>query len=543
MPHNVFANYNEIAAKSADGSSLACHPDVCFSPGAPMPGIPLPYPNSVFAGDLDNLSKTVEIKGTGAALEEQSYFATSYGDEAATQSMQKGLISGKVQGKAYFKSWSLDVKIEGLGVARHMDTVTHNHVNQPNAMVQKYRSVWEKSKDCQGDREKVQLSCNPKDPSKNPKKKKGFMQKLGKLTSLPDEMAQKTLVYRRNLGNAWVEDYCDGLWIKPMKGTETFTQAMDEIKKFLNQDIWSLAQTAFNELLELAKETLSPWFLFRKLGGLGLRSLLKEGGAVVTGATGIGLVVSAGLTAWTISDVVSTATEIAEAIGPRGIELLKELTDLEKAEAMLKDKLQQWKDNPSKMMADTMTAIAIMDSCIRARKCMLVPFDKTDSLAASRTGEGCCPGQTGHHVLPGSMFGRRSNGTMDPGFSSACSAPYDHDNAPTICLEGSNNSHGSHGVAHSRLRASMEKYKEQQSLARKKGVPGADPDRISYTDAREQALDAVRWVAPHCDRDCLRAQLDAYYKACDKKNTKNLKATSGGGSLPAGSNNANDADF
>src|SRR5690242_9139259 len=101
MPRFVFANGNEIAAKSADGASIACQPDVCFSPGAPMPGVPVPYPNSVFARDLDNLSRTVFIKGTGAALEDKSYFSTSYGDEPATPGMKKGIISGKIQGRAY----------------------------------------------------------------------------------------------------------------------------------------------------------------------------------------------------------------------------------------------------------------------------------------------------------------------------------------------------------------------------------------------------------------------------------------------------------
>ncbi|MEO7591523.1 MAG: HNH/endonuclease VII fold toxin-2 domain-containing protein, partial [Byssovorax sp.] len=366
-------------------------------------------------------------------------------------------------------------------------------------------------------------------------------QKIAKIASIPDELAQKAYLYKRTNANAWVDDYCDGLWIKPSNKVEEFKQAKEVIENFLNQDKWSLAQSAFGELMELAKAQLSPWFLLRKAGGLALRSLLKEGGAVVVGATGVGLVVSAGLTAWTIADLIGTATEIAEAIGPQGLEILAELKSVEAVEKMLKDKLAQWKENPSKFMADAMTGLAAADACIRARKCMLVPYDKTSpALEAAHSGDGCCPGQTGHHVMPGSMFGRRSNGTIDPAFATACTGGYDHNNAPTICLEGTNNTHGSHGVAHSQLRTRIENYQTKQELAKKAGIPGANPDRISYADAKKAALDSLKLVAPHCNPDCLEAQLDAYYENCNKVADKNLKPSYGGGRSPDESDGGND---
>ena len=538
MPHFVFANGNEIASRSADGASLSCQPDVCFSPGAPMPGVPVPYSNSAFARDLDNLSRTVFIKGTGAALEDKSYFSTSYGDEPATPGLKKGIITGTIKGKAYFKSWSMDVKAEGLGVARHMDTVTHNHVNGPNAMVQKYRSIWDKDPLCAKDRGEVETQCkpaappNPKDPPKKPKRK-GFLQKIAKIASIPDEVAQDAYGYTRTTDNAWVGEHCDGLWIKPSNGVEEFKKAKAQIEKFLNQDKWSLAQSALGELMELAKAQLSPTFLIQKAGGFALRSILKEGGALITGATGIGLVVSAGLTAWTITDMIGTATEIATALGPEGLEILAELKTVEYVEKFFKDKLAQWQKDPTKFMADAMTGLAAADKCILARKCMLVPFNKTSpARSAARSGQGCCPGQSGHHVLPGSMFKPILKGLPDPAFTNACTGGYDHNNAPTICLEGTDNTHGSHGVAHSKLRAKIEKYQEKQEVAKKAGGKGANPDRISYKDAKEAALDAIRFVAPFCKRACLEAQLDAYYANCNKGAEKNLKPSYGGGRSP-----------
>lgn len=515
MPHFVFANGNEIATKSADGASIACQPDVCFSPGAPMPGVPVPYPNSVFARDLDNLSRTVFIKGTGAAREDKSYFSTSYGDEPATPGLKKGAISGKIQGRAYFKSWSMDVKFEGAGVARHMDTVTHNHANPTNALVQKYRSIWAKDRSCVKNRDDVAKKCKKKPAEKKPKRK-GLLQKLKKITSLPDEMAKEAYLYKKKDANAWIDDYCDGLWIKPQSGLERFEKAKATIDKFLSQDKWSLAQSAFGELMELAKQQLGPGFLLKKAGGLALRSLLKEGGAVVMGATGIGLVVSAGLTAWTVADVIATATEIAGAIGPEGLAILEDLKVLDTIEQKLKNTLKQWQEDPSTLMAELMRGLAMADSCLRARKCMLVPFSRTSRAAeAANSGEGCCPGQTGHHLI------------YDSWMDGAGCKNYDRDTAPTVCVEGTDQRHGSHGAIHDatdrRIKGALGRKPPSMKLDSK--------GRMSYEDAKKRALDAFKEIFWNsgCSLACLKKQLDEYYKnACGGKEPT-LRPTDKGG--------------
>jgi hypothetical protein len=400
-------------------------------------------------------------------------------------------------------------------------------VNQPNALVQKYRSVWEKAAPCDDDRKKVEEKCKekkPRDPKSKPRK--GILQKLGKLASIPDEAAKKALLYKRKSGkNAWIDDYCDGLWVKPMEGAEAFENAKKEIESFLDQGYAGLANTLVTEVLSIAKERFGIGYIFRKAGGFAARSLLKNiiGGAA--GATGIGLVVTGGMAAWTVTDAISTAINIAKDLGPEGMALIDELTSLDKLKDKLAQKMSEWKNNPSALMADLMTVDAAADACIRARKCMLVPFDKTDPAEAAHSGEGCCPGQTGHHVMPGSMFGRDAKGKIDLAFSNACAEAYDHKNAPTICLEGTNNTHGSHGAAHTALRTGIEKYQAGQRGA----GPLGNPNRISYTEAREHSLAAVKTVAPWCDIKCLRAQLDAYYKGCDKGNEKNLKPSYGGG--------------
>ena len=133
MANEVYANNMEVSCKSADGKSIACFPDVCFTPPqAPPtpPGIPIPYPNTGMAKDTTNGTRTIKITGKEVMLKDQSYFKTSYGDEAGC-APKKGVITSKIKGKVYFTSWSMNVKFEGENVVRMMDLTTHNHGSFP----------------------------------------------------------------------------------------------------------------------------------------------------------------------------------------------------------------------------------------------------------------------------------------------------------------------------------------------------------------------------------------------------------------------------
>ncbi|MCP4748883.1 MAG: DUF4150 domain-containing protein [Desulfobacteraceae bacterium] len=133
MGNNVFANGRGIACKAADGKSVAAFPDVAFTPPqtpATPPGVPIPYPNTAFAKDTTKGSKSVKISKKEVMLKNKSYFKKSTGDEAG-RAPKKGLITGKITGKVYFNSWSMDVKIEGKNVVRHLDLTTHNHGSVP----------------------------------------------------------------------------------------------------------------------------------------------------------------------------------------------------------------------------------------------------------------------------------------------------------------------------------------------------------------------------------------------------------------------------
>ena len=165
MANEVFANGREISCKKADGKSICAFPDVCFTPPDKVPptppGIPIPYPNTGMATDTTSGSKKVQISGKEINLKNKSYFKKSTGDEAGC-AQKKGVITSKNTGKVYFTAWSMDVKVEGENVVRHLDLTTHNHASMPgNTPPWPYldsMSVDQVAK-CSADQEKEKEAC------------------------------------------------------------------------------------------------------------------------------------------------------------------------------------------------------------------------------------------------------------------------------------------------------------------------------------------------------------------------------------------------
>jgi hypothetical protein len=133
MGCNVYANNHEVACKASGHKVIAEFPDVCMSPPSPPAGpIPVPYPDTSFAKDMKQGSKTVKIKRKEIMLRDQSFYKSSpLGNEAATRSFGANLLSHTITGKTYFVAWSMDVKVEGKNVDRNVDMVTSNHASTP----------------------------------------------------------------------------------------------------------------------------------------------------------------------------------------------------------------------------------------------------------------------------------------------------------------------------------------------------------------------------------------------------------------------------
>jgi hypothetical protein len=108
-------------------------------------------------------------------------------------------------------------------------------------------------------------------------------------------------------------------------------------------------------------------------------------------------------------------------------------------------------------------------------------------------GKGCCPGQTGHHLLPEAMFAHC------PNYTSAT-----HKRAPTMCVEGANNSLGSHGKAHRSLARVLD--------SKHKTIPFGET--MPKADAIDAGVESVRETFPEsrCSKECLKAQLENFYK-------------------------------
>lgn len=130
MSKKVFANGKGISAKKNDHKSKCAMPNVCLSPPSPPAGpVPLPHPNTATAADTNDGSKTVKIGGAEVGMKNSSNYKKSTGDEPATKSLGMGVVTHTIQGKMKHAAWSMDVKVEGANVLRHMDMTTHNHMN------------------------------------------------------------------------------------------------------------------------------------------------------------------------------------------------------------------------------------------------------------------------------------------------------------------------------------------------------------------------------------------------------------------------------
>jgi Toxin PAAR-like domain len=187
MGCEVYANCDEIACKAGDGKVIAAFPDVCLTPPSPPAGpIPVPYPDTSFSKDMQNGSKTVKIKNQPIMLKDQSFYKTSpLGDEAATRGLGAGVITHVITGKTYFVMWSMDVKVEGKNVDRHLDLTTSNHMSLPpnegvpmgnlSMMAAPAISQEERCKQLHDEKERICGSVQkvqvPKDPEKWLKKK------------------------------------------------------------------------------------------------------------------------------------------------------------------------------------------------------------------------------------------------------------------------------------------------------------------------------------------------------------------------------------
>jgi hypothetical protein len=505
MPSHIYANGQEIASKSTDGVASTSFPDPCWSPPSPSAGpILIPYGNTAFPRDITNGTQTVFIQGKTIAIEDKAYFSTSTGNEPATYAFAKGLRTGVIKGKAYFRSWSMNVSFEGLGVDRHTDSVSHNHGSMPsNTPVFPYLSRgFFGGHDCEDEEKRIDKACQPE---KKRSETQNELKKKSKLAALLQKLRPKNKGRRDANGWHWTDDHCDGLGV-PLPDAAA---ALEFAK-----DFGSLASSLPDELDAMSiLESYLKDMVINAASKAALKVAAKAAAKQLVGSS-VPAVGNAVMAIWSVVDAAVAIGDVAE-IKAAATEALEQLSVLrEKANEIQKmaedfknfDQLppEEQLKKAQEIGADGQDMLATLNACTRARKCNLVPYGKDGlgnpfnargkSKVESSKGGGCCHGQTGHHLIYGAMAK-----------DGAC-PNYDHGAAPTVCTEGTTQHVGSHGRVHNAM------DRQVRSLA-SRGKVSAD-GTMSVDDAIEAAASSHQAAFPlsKCSKKCIKAQLESYYK-------------------------------
>jgi hypothetical protein len=285
-------------------------------------------------------------------------------------------------------------------------------------------------KHCKKEKEEIEEKCKPESDDTKAKRQQGRGGLLGKLKVPKSSKGGKP-------GSEWIGDHCEFLMFKPGSASEMFAD-LQNLPQQMAEQLGTKAMEAVENKARAALEDAVK----KKLAKMGLKQVATRVGSFL-GGPWVGVPVNIAMTVDGANDIAKAAEEFPELKK----EVEKAQQALQEAERKIKDvqsQLDHYKDekgnlNKDALISDTMEGAARTNPCITARRCQLVPYRQTET-AQSTSGKGCCPGQTGHHLLPEAMFDHCDN-----------YGPVQHANAPTICVEGSTNTHGSHGKMHAAL--------------------------------------------------------------------------------------------
>lgn len=533
MATHVYANDLEIACKSTDGVATTAFPDPCWSPPPPKGGpILVPYGNVAYAPDITNGTCTVFIAGETVAIEDKAYFATSTGNEPATEAFAKGDKTSVIKGKAYFRSWSLDVVFEGLGVDRHTDMVSHNHGSMPsNTPVFPYISrSWIWNHDCAKEEKRIARACQPDKDNSDTKKE---IQGKSKISRILQGRKQRSGVGRRDgSGWHWTDDHCAGL--------EVSLDSIEKAKEYADQlaDLFLALPDELNAMnvLESVLTDLATNAAMRAAAKVGAKAAVKQlaGSSLpVLGnaAMGVWSAVDAAIAIGDVAEIKAAANEALEQLDilrQKGNDLQSLADDFKNLKSLPPD---EQLSKAQEIATAGQDMLATLNACTRARKCNLVPYSadgagnpvsgRKRSNVESARGGGCCKGQTGHHLIYGAMA------------RGAC-PNYDHSVAPTVCVEGTSQNFGSHGRVHDAM------DRQVGTLARNGKVSG--DGTMSVDDAINAAANSHAEAFPlsKCSKKCIKAQLESYYsQMCRGSRIKALDKY-GSPTVPDGGDSSND---
>jgi hypothetical protein len=525
---HVYANDKEIAAKAVanDGESPQAFPDPCWSPPSPPAGpVVVPYPNTCFAQSITNGTGTVFIGGKEVAIENTSYFSTSTGNEPATEAFAKGVATGLITGKAYFTQWSFDVIFESFGVPRHEDLVSHNHGSMPsNTPVFPYLSRGWFSNDCGTEENRIKRACAPENEDSDSRKaikSKSKVRQLLKKDKKPKPPGSKS---------HWTDDHCDGLdtMLYRLEHGKAYAEKMEEVFKNLPGELnilGALEQELREMVTKAGAKALAKWAAKAGAKQLAGTSVPAVGNALMAIWSGVDAVIAIG----DINEIRSVAAESLEKLSL----LRSKIGDLQNLakefESFSKLSPAEQGEKGLELAGKAQDALATLNDCTRARKCMLVPYssDAAQNKREHSEGKGCCKGQTGHHLVTGAMLEDAC-----PGYKRKGPGNQKHKDAPTVCVEGYSHTVGSHKRIHDKMDEQIQKLAN---------TPGA---LTNGTMSMDQAIDAAAkshkeaFPLSKCSSKCIKNQLENYYKqACPGTRPKALGTTNGKPVSPTVGNN------
>lgn len=372
---------------------------------------------------------------------------------------------------------------------------------------------------CAVDKKRIEDACNDKEDAEkaskasvagaklNPERTNATTRSLTAtlkkgLTAI-DGLGKAKSKYVPNDNNKWMQNHCGGLWHKPGGVTDPQGKKIPNTEAFKEQikdkvgEMGALAENAEKQAMEKLNNYAKDYFKEHAsdIGGKAADKVAKRVALSRTPALS-GLIARLG----TLEALGHAIGNTAGAIVTNDIEtkfnaVVQAVQDAQQKVAEYKALLTNGLEDA---MASTMAGIALNNPCIKARKCLLVPYKDADK---THKGNGCCPGQTGHHVLPSSMFNKYEpqtvNGktTMKEAGPRECWKKYRHNDALTMCLEGTTNraTNGSHGLAHKGTDEIVGRHR-------------TSPD-MPYATARDKVAKMFA-TAFGCNADCIKAQLD-----------------------------------
>ena len=152
---------------------------------------------------------------------------------------------------------------------------------------------------------------------------------------------------------------------------------------------------------------------------------------------------------------------------------------------------------------------------LKQKQCLLVPHTKTDDKAAvSKAFKGttknespleiklknpgnCCPGMTGHHLIPNTVIAHGER----------CDGEYNPKEAPTACAMGGRTK-STHGDLHSTFDRILGQIKDGEYKVEGYSHCGAS---FTMACAIEAAAESHHRVYKHCDKACIKKQLETHY--------------------------------